>query len=258
MVSRQILLAMLFPAAAAADEERRTTTIPEPRRTPEKPPRVVVALDYPLAREGTDRLAAAVPELLAFLKTRTGIREPVSWREESMTDPQFAGALLVYLTGNAADLTASGTTKTRLGQYLKEGGLLFAEDVRPSNLPVWRRRGAGLEGTPFDRQFKHLMKDPQVLGGAGADWEPIPKTHPLYDCYFRFSDGPPLSAAPFGTVTQLEMLQIRGRVGVIFSDLSITWAWGDPAAGYHTLAMQFGANLLVFAMTRQAAGERLR
>ena len=140
----------------------------------------------------------------------------------------------------------------------KEEGLLFAEDVRPSNLPVWRRRGAELDGTPFDRQFKHLMKDPKVLGVAGAYWEPIPKTHPLYDCYFRFSDGPPLSGAPLGTVTQLEMLKIRGRVGVIFSDLSITWAWGDPDAGNHTLAMQFGANLLVFAMTRQAAGAPLR
>ena len=258
MVSRPLLLVFLFPVAAAAEEERRATTIPEPRREPEKPPRVVVALDYPLAREGTDRLAAAVPELLAFFKARTGGREPVSWREESLADPQFAGALLVYMTGNAADFTASGTAKTRLGQYLKEGGLLFAEDVRPSNLPVWRRRGAGLEGTPFDRQFKHLMKDPQVLGGKGAYWEPIPKTHPLYDCYFRFSDGPPLSGAPFGTVTQLEMLQVRGRVGVIFSDLSITWAWGDPDADNHTLAMQFGANLLVFAMTRQAAGAPLR
>ena len=258
MVSRQILLAMLFPAVAAAEEERRTAPIPEPKRAQVKPPRVVVTLDYPLAREGTDRLAAAVPELLGFFNTETGRREPVSWREESMADPQFAGALLIYLTGNAADLTVSETAKSRLGQYLKGGGLLFAEDVRPANLPPWRRRGAGLEGTPFDRQFKQLVKDPQVLGNAGAHWEPIPKSHSLYDCYFRFSDGPPLSAAPMGMVTQLEMLQIRGRVGVIFSDLSITWAWGDPTAQNHTLAMQFGANLLVFAMTRHAAGVPLR
>ena len=245
---------MLFPAAVTAPEERRTTTIPEPVRLPEKPPRVVISLDYTLAREGTDRLAAAVPELLQFFNAETGGRDPVSWREEGMSDPQFAGALLVYLTGNSADLTPSEAAKTRLGQYLKEGGLLFAEDVRPTNLPVWRRRGAGLEGTPFDRQFKQLMKDPLVLGSAGARWEPVPKSHALYDCYFRFSDGPPLSAASMGMVTQLEMLLIRGRVGVIFSDLSITWAWGDPGASIHTLAMQFGANLLVFAMTRHAAG----
>ena len=249
---------MLFPTIAAAEEERRTTTIPEPRKVPEKLSRVMVTLDYPLAREGTDRLAAAVPELLVFFNAETGGREPVSLREEGMADPQFAGTLLVYLTGNAADLTASATAKTRLGQYLKEGGLLFAEDVRPTNLPAWRRRGAGLEGTPFDRQFKQLMKDPLVLGNAGAHWEPIPKSHQLYDCYFRFSDGPPLSAAPMGMVTQLEMLQIRGRTGVIFSDLSITWAWGDPSAKNHTLAMHFGANLLVFAMTRHAAGAPLR
>ncbi len=66
MVSRQILLAMLFPAVAAAEEERRTAPIPEPKRAQVKPPRAVVTLDYPLAREGTDRLAAAVPELLGF------------------------------------------------------------------------------------------------------------------------------------------------------------------------------------------------
>ncbi len=258
MVSRQILLAMLFPAVAAAEEERRTAPIPEPKRASIKPPRVVVTLDYPLAREGTDRLTAAVPELLAFFNAEMGGRLPVTWREESMADPQFAGTLLIYLTGNAADLTASETAKSRLGQYLKGGGMLFAEDVRPTNLPAWRRRGAGLEGTPFDRQLKQLMKDPQVLGDAGANWEPVPKSHSLYDCYFRFSDGPPLSAAPMGMVTQLEMLKIRGRVGFIFSDLSITWSWGNPAAQNHTLATQFGTNLLVFAMTRQAAGAPLR
>ncbi len=116
MVSRQILLAMLFPAVAAAEEERRTAPIPEPQRASIKPPRVVVTLDYPLAREGTDRLTAAVPELLAFFNAEMGGRLPVTWREESMADPQFAGTLLIYLTGNAADLTASETAKSRLGQ----------------------------------------------------------------------------------------------------------------------------------------------
>jgi len=33
---------------------------------------------------------------------------------------------------------------------------------------------------------------------------------------------------PGGNVLNLEMLQVRGRTVVIFSDLNISWYWGDP------------------------------
>ena len=68
------------------------------------------------------------------------------------------------------------------------------------------RRSSGITGTPFDRQFKALIKDPDVLGNTGRDWRKIAKTDPLYSAYFDFRDGPPLSGANRGNVRALEAL----------------------------------------------------
>lgn len=145
-----------------------------------------------------------------------------------------------------------------LGQFLQGGGLLFAEDVWPRSLGRFRFGEAGKPGTPFDRQFKALMKDPDVLGSTGMRWRRVPHDHALYASFFTLSDGPPPGAAQAGTETDLEMLEYRGRVGVIFSDLNLTYLWGDPLAQGREPSLQFGVNLLVFAMTRQQAGPALR
>ena len=48
------------------------------------------------------------------------------------------------------------------------------------------------------------------------------------------------------------MLQVRGRITVIFSDLNLSWYWGTPLADARERGMRFGSNLIVYAMTRQA------
>ena len=252
---RTTVLLVAYAAAVAAEDERPATRIPDPKR-PAVQSSVAVALGYPLAEEGVDRLSSALPSLLHYFNREIPGHAPLSSRDEGMAQPRLSDAVLVYMTGNAADLSASPAAKAALGEYLKGGGLLFAEDVRPTNWPWWRRQTAGVRGTPFDRQFKQLIKDPQVLGSS--NWQPMPKSHPFYSSYFQFPDGPPLSATVSDQVTDLEMLENRGRVSVIFSDLSITWSWGDGQAQDHRRALQFGTNLLIFALTQRAAGAALR
>ena len=46
------------------------------------------------------------------------------------------------------------------------------------------------------------------------------------------------------------MLELRGRVAAVFSDLNISWYWGDPAVDARERALQFGVNLMVFALTQ--------
>jgi hypothetical protein len=48
------------------------------------------------------------------------------------------------------------------------------------------------------------------------------------------------------------MLEYRGRVAVVFSDLNISYAWGVPEAIGRTRALQFGANLVIFALAQYA------
>ena len=109
---------------------------------------------------------------------------------------------------------------------------------------------AGVQGTLFDRQFKALMQDPSVLGSDGSKWQKIPKDHDLYYSFFDFADGPPMGGAPGGNVFDLEMLELRGRVAVVFSDINISWYWGDPNADARERGLQFGVNLVVYALTQ--------
>ena len=158
------------------------------------------------------------------------------------------------MTGNEAAFTFGEYEKRNLGNYLKNGGLLYAEDVKPQRSRSWGRPRAGMPGTPFDRRFKALMKDALVLGETGAYWRKIPKDHALYTSYFDFDDGPPRGAVRNSQIDYLEMLEQRGRVVVIFSELNISMHWANPKAKNRDKSLRLGANLIVFAMTQQISG----
>ena len=65
---------------------------------------------------------------------------------------------------------------------------------------------------------------------------------------------PPLAATTQDSnVFDLEMLQVRGRVAVIFSDLNISRFWGNVEDGSRLRGLQFGANLIVSALTQKMA-----
>lgn len=55
-------------------------------------------------------------------------------------------------------------------------------------------------------------------------------------------------------MTYLEMLELDGRIVAIFSDLNISYAWASPEASGRYRALQFGTNLLVFALAERRAG----
>ena len=60
-----------------------------------------------------------------------------------------------------------------------------------------------------------------------------------------------MGGAPGGNVFDLEMLELRGRVVVVFSDLNISWYWGDNYAdAERERGLQFGVNLIVYALTQ--------
>lgn len=198
-----------------------------------------------------DLFPAAAPELMRYMRDQTQIEAQVGSAALRLSDPAIFSAPVLYLTGNDCILSPSQAARENLGRYLRNGGFLFAEEVRPTSqdtgLPA---EGAGVKGTPFDMQFKALIKDPLVLGGEGRRWQKVPLDHPIYSSYWDFTHGPPLGGAPGGNVFDLEMLEVRGRIVSVFSDLNISWYWGDPAVDARERALQFGTNLMVFALTQ--------
>ena len=258
-----LLMALTAAGSALAQDDRPKFSVPEPKKEERRPASAltITELLYQLASQ-EDRFPTALPELVRFFKRVSAVKKietELKWNQLPADSPHLKQAILLYMTGNQAVLQFSESEKKGLGEYLNGGGLLYAEDIRMSDaINGLDRQDAGVEGTPFDRQFKALMRDPLVLGENGAHWERIAKKHPLYAICFDFPDGPPMGGAQGGNVYELEMLQIRGRVAVIFSDLNISWYWGDSLADARDRGLQFGANLIVFAMTQRAAGPGLR
>lgn len=258
-----VLAILLVAASVLAQDERPRFSPPEPKAAARRPAGTltITELQYQMTSQ-EDRFSTALHELVRFFKEASGVRKietELIWNQLPADSPHLKQAALLYMTGNHALLQFSDAEKKGLGEYLNGGGLLYAEEIRQSDaLNGLDGKDAGVEGTPFDRQFKALMRDPLVLGETGGHWEEIAKTHPLYSTCFDFPDGPPMGGAPGGNVFELKMLQVRGRVAVIFSDLNISWYWGDALAASRDRGLQFGANLIVFAMTQRAAGPPMR
>lgn len=252
------MLILLCSATAgsttAQTEGRPDVAVPEPQRKAASRTFVLSAVTYDMAVEGRDRFSNALEELVRFFTASTAVDAVLSWNVHDLNTRYAQQPLLLYMTGNEAAFTFGEYEKRNLGNYLKNGGLLYAEDVKPQRSRSWGRPRAGMPGTPFDRRFKALMKDVLVLGETGAYWRKIPKDHALYTSYFDFADGPPLGAVRNSQIDYLEMLEQRGRVVVIFSELNISMHWANLQAENRDKSLRLGANLIVFAMTQQIGG----
>ena len=257
--STGFLLILLLVPPTFAQDERPPISIPQPERQIATPasggPLTIVQVSYYNAVKERDYLSLAVQELVTFTRIATQLEAPLHSRVLTLNDPSIADALMLYMTGFDCVMQISDREKKGLSHYLRGGGLLFAEDILPLEENV--RGDAGVAGTPFDRQFKALLKDPQVLGNDGARWRKLPKNDPLYSVYFDFPDGPPLSGTNRGNVFALEAIELKGRIAVIFSDLNISWFWGNRDAEGRNRSLQFGTNLLIYALAQKYAGRPL-
>ena len=217
----------------------------------------IVSVRYPQAQEGVDRFRASIPELVDFANEETQLEDIVFVGEElRLADPQIGTPLMLFLTGNLAPLPFTSEEKIWLGTYLRGGGLLYAEDVRARRI---LGSDVAQSGTPFDVRVKALLADSRVLGEQAPLWQRITHEHPIYHTFFEFLAGPPLSNTSGRTrganrVTELEILQLRGRTVAIFSDLNISYGWASLDASGRRRALQFGTNLLIFALAEHRAG----
>ncbi|HID95063.1 MAG TPA: DUF4159 domain-containing protein [Candidatus Latescibacteria bacterium] len=194
-----------------------------------------------------DTFPLAIPNLLRYMNDHTKIKASIKGQKIELSSPELFKAPFIYMTGQECVVSLSPVEIENLGNYLRSGGFLFVEDIAHSREEGAPPDGGGIAGTTFDQQMRAVLK--QALG-RDAKFFRIPKNHPLFHSFYDFDDGPPLGGASGGNVNYLEGIEIRGRLAVVFSDLNISWYWGDPNAAGRERGLQFGVNLIVYALTQ--------
>jgi hypothetical protein len=162
----------------------------------------------------------------------------------------------LYITADRAfELTP--TERNRLGEYLRAGGFAFLDTDAPE-----------YEHGPGEASLKQMLRDAL---GCHARFAPIPLSHPIYHCFFDFTDGPPQGSEvrllivftgfnTAGTPSQyirlsspiyyLEGVFLDGRLVAVYSAKGYGKKWvqwwnnNDPQ-------LKFGVNLVVYALTRE-------
>ncbi len=215
---------------------------------------------YLYGREGwkTIRLAEGMNR---FTNIRTSVDKHLYLSSARIFQRPF-----LFITADAAfELTR--TERRNLGEYLRSGGFVFADNGTPQ-----------YEKSAAEASLKQMFRD--VLG-CHARFEPIPNNHPLYHCFFDFDNPPPgaeISIQNVGfqpgagydpnkirllkPVFFLEGVFLENRLVAVYSDKGYGEKWGQPFRQYqidgqplwerhNTPQIKMGVNLVVYALTRE-------
>ena len=176
----------------------------------------------------------SLPNLLQFVRANTLL--DVAPKEEivELTSDKLFQYPFLYLNGHGT-VALTSREADRLRRYLTGGGFLHIND------------DYGLDAT-IRREMKKVFPD--------QDFVAVPFEHPIYNVHFAFPNGLPKIHEHDGKPAQGLGLFYEGRLVVFYSyesDLGDGW---EPEEVHHDppekrrAALQMGANLLVYAMTR--------
>lgn len=126
-------------------------------------------------------------------------------------------------------------------QYILNGGFVFVDDC---NHDI-----DGLFAKSFETQMAILF-GPQAL-------KKIPNTHPLYEAFFKFENGPPTTSFELNgwgddlVHDYLKAITIHDRIGVLYSNKDYGCEWDYDFRNKRFLAednTKFGVNIILYAM----------
>lgn len=174
-----------------------------------------------------------------------------------LSSPRLQELPFVYVTTDKA-FELSKTERENVKKYLENGGFMVLENPTPRT-----------ETSPAEASLKQMVRD--VLGSQ-AKFAPIPKSHPLYTCFWDFNDGPPngseigtfnssiLPDGPNTTMMSKQVLYLEGvwineRLVIVYSNKGYIVRWTDMEDNIPQLKM--GVNLIVYAL-RQEGGLALK
>lgn len=181
--------------------------------------------------------------ILNSLVEYTSIRVAPSEHVIDLHSPTLSGYPFVYLTGNKL-VRFTEAERANLRRYLRNGGFMFVDDCNHD-----------LDGT-FAKTFESEIKT--VLDRPEEAMRKLPKTHALYNSFFRFPDGPPPTSHELNgwgddlVHDYLQAIEIEGRVSVLYSNKDYGCEWNYDWTNKRFAAKdntRFGVNIIVYALT---------
>ena len=181
--------------------------------------------------------------LLNSLVEYTSIRVDPNERIVDIASEQLSNYPFVYLTGNKM-LRFTETERMNLRRYLRNGGFMFVDDCNHD-----------IDGT-FAKTFESEIK--AVLDRPEEALKKLPKSHPLYNSFFEFKEGPPATSHELNgwgddiVHDYLKAIEIDGRIAVLYSnkDYGCEWNYDWSNKRFATKDnTRFGVNIIVYALT---------
>lgn len=195
----------------------------------------------------------AIAQLAEGVNRYTGISTSVE-PNLFLSSPRLLKTPFISMsTDRSFELTK--TERGNLGEYLRHGGFAFLDNAAPAT-----------EWGPAEASFKQMLRDAL---GSDACFQPIPQSHPVYHCFFDFTDGPPngVEIDGFNWSTQitcgvnytnvkmarpipyLEGIFLDGELVAVFSNKGYSKKWS--VISNNTPQLKMGVNLVVYALTRE-------
>ena len=177
---------------------------------------------------------SSLPNLLAELRERTGIRTAEREVAVRATDPALRDHPFIYMTGHG-NVRFTDEERLALRRHLLGGGFLHADD------------NYGMDES-FRREMGRVFPDRELVE--------LPPDHPVFHAPYEFPDGLPKIHEHDGAPPRAFGIFDRGRLVVIYTwetDLGDGWedpdVHGDPPE-IREQALRMGVNIFVFAMSQ--------
>jgi hypothetical protein len=175
---------------------------------------------------------SSLPNLLAAIRARTGLRVSLEERVVALTDDELWNVPYLYMTGHG-NVRFSDLELATLRRWLRQGGFLHADD------------NYGMDES-LRRELARLFPDQELVE--------VPLDHPVYHVVFEFPRGIPKIHEHDGKPAQGFGIFLDGRLAVYYSYQSdLGDGWEDPDVHHdppekREAALRMGVNLFAYAV----------
>ena len=177
---------------------------------------------------------SSLPNLLAELRERTGIRTADREVAVRATDPALRDHPFLYMTGHG-NVRFTDEERLALRRHLLGGGFLHADD------------NYGMDES-FRREMGRVFPDRELVE--------LPPDHPVFHAHYEFPDGLPKIHEHDGAPPRAFGIFHQGRMVVIYTwETDLGDGWEDPdvhddSPEVREQALRMGVNIFVFAMSQ--------
>ncbi|MBA3342796.1 MAG: DUF4159 domain-containing protein [Gemmatimonadaceae bacterium] len=185
--------------------------------------------------------APTVPaNLIDSVARYTQIETAPSGAIVSLSSTRLLDYPLVYLTGHLP-FRFTEAERANARRLVERGGMIFIDDHNHDVGGVFHKTAV--------EEITRTFSTPREL----------PNDHALYNCFFRFDDGPPATSHELNgwgdnlVHKNLQAVMAGDRIGVLYSnkDYSSEWNYHPDSKRFSTIDnTRFGVNIIVYALTR--------